>query len=98
MGGAGKKEMSASRGAADVFRSRGLKWASRPVVFHKNTGRHVRLSENNTVATRVREGARGNGIVFTSEPVSTGQMLKVTVMERETGWSGGLVSSTQKEF
>ena len=76
----------------DVFSSGGLKWSSRPVVFHRNTGKRIKLSENNTVATRVTFW--DNGIVFTSEPVSTGQMLKVTVMERES-WAGDLVSSVQ---
>ena len=82
-----------------VFSS-GLKWASQAVVFHGNTGENIRLSENNTVATRVRESGHGVS-VFTAEPVSTGQMLKVTVMERASELEStdrhesGLVSSSQ---
>ena len=82
---------------AGMFHSSGLKWASRPVVFHRSTGKNVRLSENNTVATRVRgTGAVftiGYGIVFTSEPVSIGQMLRVTLKERDTDWLNSMVSS-----
>ena len=66
---------------AVAFRPERLKWVSQPVVFHRNTGENVGLSENNTVATRARSA--DYGVVFTSEPVSTGQMLKVTVMERD---------------
>ena len=79
--------------STEVFRSEGLKWASRPVVFHQNTGENVRLSKDSTVATRVKSNVYG--IVFTSEPVSTGRMLKVTVTEREPGSRliSGIVSS-----
>ena len=87
--------MAAITGAGDaggVFHSGRLKWASQPVVFHGNTGTNIRLSKNNTVATRDAAYA-GFGIVFTNEAVSTGQMLKVTVVERETRWSSGMVGA-----
>ncbi len=65
----------------------GVEWSSSPVTFHRNKGKHVELTESNTVATRTWGFY---GIVFTSEPMIVGQMLKVTVTERED-WSGGMV-------
>ena len=60
---------------------RGVEWSSSPVTFHRNKGRNVKLTKSNTVATRVRD--KDYGIVFTSEPMVAGQMLKVTMTERE---------------
>ncbi len=66
----------------------GVEWSSSPVTFHRNKGKHVELTESNTVATRTM---RVSGIVFTSEPMIVGQMLKVTMTERVEGWRGGMV-------
>ncbi len=68
----------------------GVEWSSSPVTFHRNKEENVELTESNTVATRT-EGY--SGVVFTSEPMIVGQMLKVTVTERVEGhWlSGGMV-------
>ncbi len=49
----------------------------------------VKLTESNTVATRTK--SQNCALVFTSEPVVAGQMLKVTVTERGEGWAGGMV-------
>ncbi len=66
----------------------GVEWSSSPVTFHRNTG-SVKLTESNTVATR---GTDHNcAIVFTSEPMVVGQMLKVTVTEKKGCWIGGMV-------
>ena len=77
---------------------REVKWASRPVVFDRNTGENVSLSENNTVATRER--GVDYGVVFTCEPMSSGpwvamteQMLRVTVMGTDPRLTTGMVSS-----
>ncbi len=59
----------------------GVEWSSSPVTFHRNKGKNVELTESNTVATRLRD--HNCAIVFTSEPVLVGQMLKVTVTEKE---------------
>ena len=67
-----------------------LTWTRQPVVFHKTTGKNVALSENSTVATRVKE--YDFSIVCTSEPVCIGQMFKVTVKRITERWEGGLVS------
>ena len=77
----------------------GVEWSSSPVTFHRNKGRNVELTERNTVATRVRH--HNYGIVFTSEPLLVGQMLKFTVTERGEDpsymehqlerWTGGMV-------
>ncbi len=63
----------------------GVEWSSSPVTFHRNKGKHVELTESNTVATRTKSYS---GIVFTSEPMIVGQMLKVTVTEREEHFLG----------
>ncbi len=68
---------------------RGVEWSSSPVTFHRNKGKNVELTESNTVATRT-ESLRF-GVVFTSEPMIVGQMLKVTRTRREEGWRGGMV-------
>ncbi len=65
----------------------GVEWSSSPVTFHRNKGRSVELTESNTVATRTM--SYGYCIVFTSEPMIVGQMLKVTVTERED-WIDGM--------
>ncbi len=72
----------------------GVEWSSSPVTFHENKGKNVRLTEGNKVATRVNaSNTCGFGIVFTGEPLSVGQLLKVTVTKRvNTKWMGGLVS------
>ena len=73
-----------------LFSSANVQWTSQPVVFHNKHGGYIELSQNNTVATRVR--SYYYGIVCTSEPVSIGQMFNVTVLEEVTQWRGGLVS------
>ena len=65
----------------------GVEWSSSPVTFHRNKKENVELTESNTVATRSKYGYC---IVFTSEPMIVGQMLKVTMTERE-GRYGGMV-------
>ena len=67
----------------------GVEWSSSPVTFHRNKGRNVELTKRNTVATRTK--SHNYGIVLTSKPVVVGQMLKVTVTEKEGGWAGGMV-------
>ncbi len=67
----------------------GVEWSSSPVTFHRNKGRNVELTKSNTVSTRTE--SHNYGIVFTSEPMVAGQMLKVTVTERNKQWMGGMV-------
>ncbi len=67
----------------------GVEWSSSPVTFHRNKGKNVKLTESNTVATRTK--SYGFAIVFTSEPMIVGQMLKVTMTVRVEGWDGGMV-------
>ncbi len=64
----------------------GVEWSSSPVTFHRNKGYFVKLTKSNTVATRTK--SYGYGMVFTSEPMIVGQMLKVTMTRREEGWGG----------
>ncbi len=53
------------------------------LTFHRNKGRSVELTlRSNTVATRTKGY---DTIVFTSEPMIVGQMLKVTMTERVEG-------------
>ncbi len=58
----------------------GVQWSSSRVTFHRNMGKNVKLKKSNTVATRTE--SFNNALVFTSEAVFAGQMLKVTVTER----------------
>ncbi len=67
----------------------GVEWSSSPVTFHRNKKESVELTESNTVATRTK--SYNYGIVFTSEPMVGGQLLKVTMTEREERWGGGMV-------
>ncbi len=62
----------------------GVEWSSSPVTFHRNKGKHVELTESNTVATRTESHS---GLVFTSEPIVVGQMFKVTMTVQS--WLGG---------
>ena len=74
------------------FINASVQWTSQPVAFHHKHGKNIQLSQNNTVALRMRSWYYG--IVCTNEPVSIGNMFKVTLMERNEKWSfGGLVSS-----
>ena len=82
--------MASIKKAPSLLTSADVQWTSQPVVFHNNHGKHIELSQNNTVATRVRD--HDSSIVCTSEPVSIGQMFKVTVLEKRSGYSYGLVS------
>ena len=66
-----------------------VQWSSSPVTFHRNTGKNVELTENNRVATRVRN--RDYALVFTNEPMVVGQMLKVTMTQRGEDRYGGMV-------
>ncbi len=88
-----------------------IEWSSSPVTFHdENKGSRVRLSESkkvaNNVYTKARQrvkwasaytGYRGYTIVFTAEPLSVGQLFKVTVtstkISKKNRWSDGLVSA-----
>ncbi len=67
----------------------GVEWSSSPVTFHRNKWRSVKLTESNTVATRTE--SYNYALVFTSEPMIVGQMLKVTMTEKYTIWAGGMV-------
>ncbi len=70
----------------------GVQWSSSPVTFHRNKGENVKLTESNTVATRTK--GFGDALVFTSEPMIVGEMLKVTVTQRameEEGYYFGMV-------
>ena len=86
---------------ASLLSSRRLKWASQPVIFHHKTGVNIELSRDKTVATSKKhplyDGLRTHynyGIVITSEPVPIGAMLKVTLLQTNTDWKGGLVRQT----
>ncbi len=70
----------------------GVQWSSSRTTFHRNKGENVKLTERKSVATRIKDS--GYAIVFTSEPMVAGQMLKVNMMGREDRWwrgGGGMV-------
>ena len=47
--------------------------------FHSRCGKNIRLSNNNTVAERVRGYC--DGIVFTEQPVALGTVFQVKILE-----------------
>ena len=57
--------------------------------FNSRCGENIRLSDNNTVAERVR-GAT-NVTVFTEQPVALGTIFQVKILEHG-GPIGGIVS------
>ena len=59
--------------------------------FHSRCGDYIRLSENNTVATRV--ASYNNGIVFTAQPVQLDSMFQVKILEYEEKWIESIVSA-----
>ncbi len=86
-GGASGCKMATSDDGV-LFEFGGVEWSSSPVTFHRNTGKNVKLTKSNTVATRTK--SHNCALVFTSEPVVIGQMLKVTVTMRGGGSRCGL--------
>ncbi len=82
-------DVEAGGAAAALFN--GVEWNSSPITFHRNTGKNIKLTERKTVATRT-EGFN-KALVFSSEPMVVGQMLKVTVTETQWDefWFGGMV-------
>ncbi len=82
--------MATSGDDGALFSRAGVEWSISPVTFHWNTGKNIKLTKSNTVASRAE--SYEYGIVFTSEPMVAGQMLKVTVTERDEYWCvGGMV-------
>ena len=67
------------------------KWSCQPAALHHNHGRNIKLSDNDSVAERVRSFA--NGIVFTAEPVPLNCAFQVTVLRKEKLWIGSFVSA-----
>ena len=69
------------------------KWSCQPAALHHNHGRNIKLSDNDSVAERVRSFA--NGIVFTAEPVPLNCAFQVTVLrEAEEDWFASFVSAS----
>ena len=61
-------------------------------AFHETKhGERIRLSENNSVAERV-SSYRDGGVVFTAQPIALDTLCQVELLERDSSWSGGLVS------
>jgi len=67
-----------------------INWSSQPAALHHRHGSNTRLSENNSVAERVK--GWDDGVVMTAEPVSVGTVFQVTVLEKVGGFLGSLVS------
>ena len=60
-------------------------------AFHETKrGESITLSENNSVAERV--SSYDDGVVFTAQPIALDTLYQVELLERESQWSGGLVS------
>ena len=59
--------------------------------FHSRCGKNITLSDNNTVARRVRSFS--NGIVFTQQPVALGTVFQVKILEYDGSERGGTIVS-----
>ena len=68
----------------------------RRAAFHEIHGHNITLSNGGLVATRatIKDGVNGHGVVLTTEPVSEGSMLTVTVRKDDQDFRGGLVRKT----
>jgi len=62
-----------------------MNWSSQPAALHRRHGSNIRLSENNTVAERVKNW--DDGVVVTAEPVPVGTVFQVTVLEDVEMWN-----------
>ena len=62
--------------------------------FHSLCGKNICISDNNTVARRVRSW--NNGIVYTEQPVVLGTVFQVKILEYGVTdhelWLGSIVS------
>ena len=68
-------------------------WFCQPAALHRNHGWNIKLSDNDSVAERVRSCS--DGIVFTAEPVPLNCAFQVTVLrETEENWSRSFVSAS----
>ena len=63
--------------------------------FRSRCGKNISLSDNNSVAERLRaEEDFCNGIVFTEQPVALGTVFQVKILEYDDDliWAGSIVS------
>ena len=58
--------------------------------LHFRCGKKIRLSNNSTVAERVKDG--NNGIVFTEQPVALGTVFQVKILMYTSRYAGSIVS------
>ena len=58
--------------------------------FHSRCGKNISLSDDNTVAERVK--TIDDGIVFTDQPVALGTVFQVKIVEYDFHTAGSLVS------
>ena len=60
--------------------------------LHYRCGKNIRLSNNKTVAERVK--SYNDGIVFTKQPVALGTVFQVKILEYDgDSWYGGSIVS-----
>ena len=69
-------------------------WIPRLAPFKASKrGALVKLSGEHSVAERVRpESIDVGAVVYTAQPVSVGEVWRITVLSTAGGWLGGLVS------
>jgi len=60
-----------------------------PMQFHVTIGRHISLSVDRLVATRLPQDYC-NGYVFTSRPLQLGETLGLTILRVDSDFVGGL--------
>ena len=59
--------------------------------FNSRCGGNISLSDNNSVAERVR-GDLDDGIVFTEQAVELGTVFQAKILEYDDKWGGTIVS------
>jgi len=57
--------------------------------FHLRHGKNIQLSGNNDVAHRIRDFDQA--LVYSSKPISHGEVFQIRLLEKEGSWSGSLV-------
>lgn len=69
--------------------------SGRPGAFHRKHGPNIRLYEEETVAHRV--DSYNKAVVFSEQPIPTGAMFQVKLLDKGGGWAGSIVSAMRQK-
>ena len=71
------------------------RYVCRPGAFHRKHGPNIRLYEEETVAHRV--DSYNKAVVFSEQPIPTGAMFQVKLLDKGGGWAGSIVSAMRQK-